>query len=64
MIIINIRAKSLDELKTEIVSLKKELFNLRFQQSSGQLENTARVSEIKKDVAKVNTVLNEKKGEK
>ena len=64
MKISDIRAKSSDELKAEIVSLKKELFNLRFQKSSGQLENTARVSDIKKDVAKVNTVLNEKKGDK
>lgn len=57
----DVRAKSLDELKAEIVSLKKELFNLRFQKASGQLENTARISEVKKDVAKIKTVMNEKK---
>lgn len=64
MKITDIRAKSIDELKTEIVSLKKELFNLRFQKASGQLENTARMSEVKKTVAKIKTVLSEKKGEK
>ncbi|MCT4574712.1 MAG: 50S ribosomal protein L29 [Alphaproteobacteria bacterium] len=64
MKITDIRAKSIDELKAEIVSLKKELFNLRFQKASGQLENTARMSEVKKTVAKIKTVLSEKKGEK
>jgi large subunit ribosomal protein L29 len=64
MKISDVRAKSIDELKAEIVSLKKELFNLRFQKASGQLENTARCNDVKKSVAQVKTVLNEKKGEK
>ncbi len=53
----DLRAKSNDELRKELVSLKKEQLNLRFQASSGQLENTARVREIRKDIARINTVL-------
>ena len=53
----DLRAKSNDELRKELVSLKKEQLNLRFQASSGQLENTARVREIRKIVARINTVL-------
>lgn len=66
MKITDVRAKSEDELKAEIVSLKKELFNLRFQKASGQLENTARCNDVKKDIAKIKTVLGEKskKGDK
>ncbi len=64
MKITDVRAKSQDELKAEIVSLKKELFNLRFQKASGQLENTARCSDVKKTIAKIKTVMNEKKGAK
>jgi len=64
MKISDIRSKSLDEMKTEIVSLKKELLNLRFQKASGQLENTARIGVVKKTIAKIQTVLNEKKESK
>ena len=57
----DIRAKSDDELGDELVSLKKEAFNLRFQQASGQLENTARMREVRRDIAKVNTIINERR---
>jgi len=49
-----------DELKNKITSLKKDLFNFRFRKVNGQLEDTARVSTIKKDVAKLLTKLNNK----
>jgi large subunit ribosomal protein L29 len=55
----DVRAMTEDQLKDKLVSLKKELFNLRFQRASGQLENTARFSQLRRDVARVNTVLNE-----
>lgn len=60
-VIQDIRAKSEDELKDDILKLKKEQFNLRFQQASGQLENTSRYKEIRRDVARMKTVLREKK---
>lgn len=56
-----IRAKSEDELRDELRDLKKEAFNLRFQQASGQLENTARVRDVRRDIARVQTVLNERR---
>lgn len=56
----DLRAKSQDELRDELVSLKKEQFNLRFQAASGQLENTARVRQVRRDVARIQTVLAEK----
>ena len=51
---------SKDELKNKINSLKKDLFNFRFRKVNGQLDDTAKVSEIKKDVAKLLTKLNKK----
>ena len=51
---------SIDELKNKIHSLKKDLFNFRFRKINGQLEDTAKISLIKKDVAKVLTALNKK----
>lgn len=56
----DLRDKTPDQLREELVNLKKEAFNLRFQQATGQLENTARVREVRRSVARVNTVLNEK----
>ena len=53
--------KSVDELNNELVAAKKELFNLRFQLATGQLENTARIKFVKKDIARVKTVLAERK---
>lgn len=55
-----LRAKTPDELKDQLVALKKEAFNLRFQQATSQLENTARMRAVRRDVARVKTVLNEK----
>ena len=52
--------KSAEELKDELVKLKKEAFNLRFQKAGGQLENTARVRFVRRSIAQVLTVLNSK----
>ena len=49
-----------DQLNDELVKLKKEQFNLRFQAASGQLENTARVKEIRRDIARINTIARQK----
>jgi large subunit ribosomal protein L29 len=51
------RGKTPDELKDTLVSLKKEQFNLRFQKATGQLENTARQGQVRKDIARIQTVL-------
>jgi large subunit ribosomal protein L29 len=56
----DLRDKTPDQLREELASLKKEAFNLRFQQATGQLESTARMRTVKRDVARVNTILNEK----
>ncbi len=61
MKIADIRAKSDDELHDQRRGLKKEAFNLRFQQASGQLENTARVRVVRREAAQVNTVLNQRR---
>ena len=50
-----------DQLKDELLKLKKEQFNLRFQRASGQLENTARFRAVRRDIARVQTVLNAKR---
>ena len=55
-----LREKSVDELGEELLSLKKEAFNLRFQKATGQLENTARVRLVRRNIARVNTVISEK----
>ncbi|MEM8656810.1 MAG: 50S ribosomal protein L29 [Pseudomonadota bacterium] len=54
-----LRDKTPDELRDQLASLKKEAFNLRFQQATSQLENTARMRSVRRDVARVKTVLNE-----
>ena len=56
----DLRDKTPDQLREELASLKKEAFNLRFQQATGQLESTARMRTVKRDVARVNTILNER----
>lgn len=58
----DLRTKSEDELKDELLNLRKEAFNLRFQAASGQLENTARVNQVRKDIARVKTILGERTG--
>lgn len=55
-----LRDKSPDQLREELESLKKELFNLRFQAAAGQLENTANKRAVRRDAARVKTILNEK----
>ena len=55
-----IKKLSVDELKNKVNSLKKDLFNFRFRKVNGQLESSAKVSQIKKDVAKILTALNRK----
>ena len=56
----DLRIKTDDELKDQLIDLKKEALNLRFQKASGQLEATARVREVRRDIARVLSVLNEK----
>ena len=56
----DVRAKNSDELETEILVLKKEQFNLRFQRATGQLENTARVRSIRRGVARIKTILQQR----
>ena len=58
----DLKTKSEDELKTELLDLKKEALNLRFQKASGQLENTARVREVRRDIARILTVLGAQPG--
>ncbi|GAA0313151.1 50S ribosomal protein L29 [Rhodovulum strictum] len=55
-----LRDKTPDQLRDQLVALKKEAFNLRFQQATGAMENTARMRQVRRDVARVKTVLNEK----
>lgn len=57
----DLRAKTEDELNEQIMSLKKESMNLRFQQTSGQLANTARMRQVKREVAQIKTLLTERK---
>ena len=55
-----VRGKSDDELREQLGELRKEAFNLRFQRASGQLENTARVREVRRTIARVETVLGQR----
>ena len=52
-----LNVKSVEELQGELVSAKKELFNLRFQNATGQLENTGRIKEVRKNIARIQTVM-------
>jgi len=54
---VDLRGKTGDELKEHLLELKKEQFNLRFQKATGQLENTARVREVRRDIARIKTIL-------
>jgi large subunit ribosomal protein L29 len=56
----DIRPRTADELKQQIDDLSKEAFNLRFQRASGQLENTARVRQVRRDIARIKTILGER----
>ena len=55
-----LRDKTPDQLRDELVALKKEAFNLRFQQATGQMENTSRMRQVRRGVARVNNILNQK----
>jgi large subunit ribosomal protein L29 len=57
----DVRAMTLDQIDDEVVKLKKEQFNLRFQRATGQLENTARVRAIRRDIARMKTVAQQKR---
>jgi large subunit ribosomal protein L29 len=56
----DLRDKTPDQLRESLASLKKEAFNLRFQKATGQLENTARMAVVRRDAARVKTILNQK----
>ncbi|MBJ3784128.1 MULTISPECIES: 50S ribosomal protein L29 [Devosia] len=60
----DVRAKTADELKDQLVDLKKEQFNLRFQRATQQLEKPARVKEVRRDIARIKTVLGQKNAAK
>ena len=55
-----LKGKSVEELNKDLVAAKKELFNLRFQNATNQLDNTARIKEVRKNIARINTVITEK----
>jgi large subunit ribosomal protein L29 len=55
-----LRARTPDQLRDDLAALKKEAFNLRFQQATGQLENTSRMRAVRRNAARVKTILNEK----
>ena len=55
-----LKGKSSEQLEMELVSAKKELFNLRFQNATNQLNNTARINEVRKNIARIQTVLTQK----
>jgi len=63
MIASELHAKTPDQLRDQLVALKKEAFNLRFQAATNQLENTSRIGKVRKDVARVKTVLAQKAAE-
>ena len=56
----DLRTKSAAELNEDLVAAKKELFNLRFQNATNQLDNTSRIKEVKKNIARIQTVITEK----
>ena len=58
------RTKTADELNGQLVALKKEQFNLRFQRANGQVENTGRVRVLRRDIARIETVLTEQRSAK
>ena len=58
-----LKNKTPDQLRADLVALKKEAFNLRFQKATSQLENTARIRVVRRNVARVNTILNQKAAE-
>ena len=59
----DLKAKSAAELAQDLVAAKKELFNLRFQNATNQLDNTARIKEVRKNIARIQTVITQKTNE-
>ena len=57
----DLRARTVDELTEEVDTLGREIFNLRFQRAGGQLENTARVRQVRRDIARIKTILGERR---
>jgi large subunit ribosomal protein L29 len=57
----DLRAMTVDQLDDEVLKLKKERFNLRFQRATGQLENTARVRQVRRDIARIKTIASQKR---
>jgi LSU ribosomal protein L29P len=55
-----LKAKSVDELNVDLDAAKKELFNLRFQNATNQLENTSRIKEVRRNIARIQTLITEK----
>lgn len=55
-----LRSKTIEELNQDLVDAKKELFNLRFQNATNQLSNTARISEVRKNIARIQTIITQK----
>jgi large subunit ribosomal protein L29 len=58
----DLRVMTVDQLGDELMKLRKERFNLRFQRASGQLENTARVRQVRRDIARIETITRQKRG--
>ena len=58
--VVDLKAKSAAELNEELVAAKKELFNLRFQNATNQLDNTSRIKEVRRNIARIQTVITEK----
>ena len=56
----DLKSKSVDELNKELVAAKKELFNLRFQNATNQLENTSRIKEVRRNIARIQSIMTEK----
>lgn len=56
----DLKAKTTEELKEELVAAKRELFNLRFQNATDQLDNTARIKEVRRNIARIQTVITQK----
>ena len=56
----DLKSKKVDELNAELVAAKKELFNLRFQNATNQLENTSRIKEVRRNIARIQSIMTEK----
>ena len=63
MKVADVRAMTVDQIDDEVLKLKKEQFNLRFQRATGQLENTARVRQVRRDIARLKTIAQEKRAQ-